>query len=450
MKSMLLIKAKHIITQDKKRRIIKNGAILVKEDKIFDIGYATQVERKYKSEIGKTIEGENLVAMPGLINTHTHVAMTLLRGYADDMPLEKWWLEKVFPFEAKLTGEDIYWGTLLGEIEMIKSGTTCFADFYFFADKIAQAVSELGMRANIGIPVLDFKTPEFKTPDEALEAVPRLVAGGVPPRARGGTTPAESKTDNLIQFSIAPHMAQTTSLKTYKKCKQTADKYKLLLQTHLAETKREVEYSIKDYRGTPVEVLVKNQILDKNSIVAHACHLTDTDIKLLAKNKVNISHCPVSNMKLASGIMPLNKLQKAGINIALGTDGACSNNNLDMFEEMKTAALLHKVSNSDPTIANAQTILDMATINGAKALGIEKQIGSLEKSKKADIIIIDFNKPHLTPCYNPISHLVYSVSGSDVDSAIINGKIVMEKRKILAINEVKVLKNINTRFQNAK
>lgn len=433
---MLLIAAKNIITQNKTRQIIKDGAILVKSDKILDIGDAKKIIPKYKSKTKKIIEGENLVAMPGLINTHTHLAMTLLRGYADDMPLEKWWFEKVFPFEAKLKAEDIYWGALLGGMEMIKSGTTYFADFYFFADKIAQAISELRMRANIGIPVFDFKTPEFETPNEALAAIPRIIK--------------KWQTNNLIKFSIAPHMMQTASLETYKKCKQIANKHGLLLQTHLAETKKEVEYSLKQYGCAPTENLIKNKILDKNSIAAHACYLTDKDIKLLAKYKVYISHCPVSNMKLASGIMPLGKLQKARINIALGTDGACSNNNLDMFEEMKIAALLHKVSNSDPTIANAQTILDMATINGAKALGMEKQIGSLEKGKKADIIILDFNKPHLTPCYNHVSHLIYAANGSDVDNVIINGEIVMEKRKILTTNEGKILKNINTRFQNAK
>ena len=306
--SLILIKAKHILTQNKKRQIIKDGAIVIKKDKIKDLGAAKIITRKYGGKIKKTIEMENGMAMHGLINTHTHLAMALLRGYADDMPLEKWWREKIFPFEAKLTGEDIYWGTLLGGLEMIKSGTTFFVDFYFFIDAIVRATKELGLRANIGIPVLDFKAPEFDTPVQALRAVPQFVK--------------RYKKEELIDFSVAPHMIQTTSLETYKKCKKIADKYKLILQTHLAETKNEVRHSVKKYKKPPAELLIKNNILDNHSLVAHCCYLNKKEIKLLAQKKVKISHCPISNMKLASGVKPLNELFEAGVTISLGTDGA--------------------------------------------------------------------------------------------------------------------------------
>lgn len=429
---MILIKNATIVTQGKKRQIIKNGAVVIGGDRILEVGDSKKIEKKYKNKAHTIIEGEGKVVMPGLINTHTHLAMTLLRGYADDMPLEKWWFERVFPFESKLRGEDIYWGSLLGGLEMIKSGTTYFVDFYFFADHIAQAVEELGIRANIGIPIMDLKTPEFKNPDEALKSV--------------STTVAKWRKYNLIKFSLAPHVLQTTSLETYKKCKKLANQYKIILQTHLAETKQEIKYCLKKYQKSPVELLIGNKILDKNSLAAHCCHLNDKEIKLLAKNKVNISHCSVSNMKLASGIMPLSKLLKAGVNIGLGTDGACSNNNLDMFEEMKIASLLHKLIEKKPTIADAQTILDMATINGARALGLENEIGSIEKDKKADLIILNLNQPHLLPCYNIVSHLVYAAKGSDVETVIINGKIIMMNKKVLTVDEGGILEKIRTSY----
>ncbi len=429
---MILIKNATILTQNKKRQIIKNGAVIIGGDKILEIGVSREIEKLYKKKARKIIDGEGKVIMPGLINTHTHLAMTLLRGYADDLPLEKWWFEKVFPFEAELKAEDIYWGSLLGGLEMIRSGTTCFVDGYFFADAILKAVKELGLRANIGIPVLDFKCPEFESPDDALAAAQKILA--------------KRRNEKLIKFSIAPHMLQSTSLETYKKCKRLADRHKIILQTHLAETEVEVEYSRKKYQKTPVRLLVENKILDKNSLIAHVCHLTDDDIVLLAKNKVNVSHCPVSNMKLVSGLMPLKKLLGRGVNISLGTDGACSNNNLDLFEEMKLSALVHKLAEKDPSVAEAQIILDMATINAAKAIGEEKNIGSVEKGKAADIILIDFQQPHLLPDYNIISNLVYSARGSDVETVIINGQIVMENRKIKNVDESKILKTIRERY----
>lgn len=432
---MILIKSDQIITQNKNRQIIKNGAIVIEKNLIKDIGSTKKIEIKYKNQIKnkQIIEVNGGVAMPGLINTHTHLAMSLLRGYADDLPLEKWWFEKIYPVESKFTRQDVYLGSLLGGLEMIKSGTTTFVDFYYFIDEVAKATKQLGLRANLGIAVLDVKTFAFKNTKQILAEAIKLIK--------------KYQNNPLIQISLAPHMFQTLSLASYKKCKKIAKKYGILLQTHLAETKAEINHCVKEYGQRPTQLLAENKIFDKNSLVAHCCHLNDNDIKLLSLNSVNVSHCPVSNQKLSSGAMPLSKLLKAGINISLGTDGACSNNNLDMFEEMKFAALKHKLTEKNPTVANAQTILDMATINGAKAIGKEKELGSLEIGKKADIIILDFNQPHLLPCHNVISSLVYSVNGADVQTVIINGKIIMENRKIKTINEQNFLEKIRRQYE---
>ncbi|MFH1388092.1 MAG: amidohydrolase family protein [Patescibacteria group bacterium] len=246
----------------------------------------------------------------------------------------------------------------------------------------------------------------------------------------------------LVKIALAPHMFQTTSIETYKKAKKMARDNNLLLFTHAAETKQEVDFSLKNYKQRVIEALIKNDILDEKTILAHCCWLNKKEIKMLAKSNASVAHCPVSNMKLASGIMPLQEMLESGVNISLGTDGVCSNNNLDMLEEMKITALLHKINKLDPNIASAQTVLDMATINGAKALGLEKEIGSLEKGKKADIVFLDFEKSHLIPKHNLISHLVYSANGSDVDTVFINGKMIMKDRKIRKINEKEVFDKV--------
>jgi 5-methylthioadenosine/S-adenosylhomocysteine deaminase len=354
--------------------------------------------------------------------------MTLLRGFADDLPLETWWFKKIFPAEAKLTRQDVYWGSMLGGLEMIRSGTTTFVDFYFYIDEIAKAVEHLGLRANIGIPVLDFSGPEFKSAAEVFFALPKIIK--------------RWEKNDLIQFSIAPHMIQTASLKNYKLCRKFADKHRVILQTHLAETKKEVKFALNQYNKTPVKLLAENKIFNRHTILAHANWIANEKISLLAKNNTSVCHCPNSNMKLASGKMPLKKLYQSSINVCLGTDGPASNNSLDIFSEMKSTALLHKLLDQDPTTASAQTVLDMATINGAKALGLEREIGSIEKGKKADIIIVDFNQPHLTPCYNPISNLVYAARGADVKTSIVNGKILMENKKLIKINEQDIFRQI--------
>jgi 5-methylthioadenosine/S-adenosylhomocysteine deaminase len=431
---MILILADNIVTQNKNRDIIKNGAIFINDSKIEDIGNADIIRNKYAKKIKRTIKASGGVAMPGLVNAHTHLAMALLRGYADDLPLERWWFDLIHPVESKFTREKVYLGSLLGALEMVKSGTTTFVDQYYFMDEVGKAAETIGLRANLGAAVLDFETFAFKNAEEILKDVPRLSE--------------KWKNNPLIKISLAPHMLQTTSLSTYKKCKKIAKKHGLLLQTHLAETKEGIEHSIKNYEKTPTKLLTENKILDKQTLAAHCCHMNADDIKLLSAAKASVAHCPSSNMKLSSGVMPFSKLKKAGVNICLGTDGACSNNSLDMFSEMKIAALLHKCAENDPTAADAQTILDMATINGARALHMENEIGSIETGKKADIIVLDCNQPHLLPQHNIISNLVYAGRGSDVVTAIINGRIIMENRKILSVNERSTIKESSAGYSN--
>jgi len=425
---MILIKNITIVTQNNKRQIIKNGALVIEGENIIEIGLSKNLEKKYSYKTRNIIDGQGKVALPGLINTHGHLAMSLLRGYADDMNLEEWWMKYVYPVESKFGRKEVYWGSLLSMIEMIKSGTTFFTDFYYYEDEVAKAAQEIGMKGILGCAILDVPTFYYKTTDSAFKKTELLIE--------------KFKNNSLVKIALAPHMFQTASMETYKKSKEMSKKNNLLLLTHTSETKQENDFSFKKYKKSPIEILAENNILDEKTILAHCCWLNKKDIKIIADKKVSVSHCPVSNMKLASGIMPLQEMLKLGVNVSLGTDGVCSNNNLDMFEEMKIVALLHKVNELDPKVADAQTVLDMATINGAKALGLEKEIGSLEKGKKADIAILNFEKSHLIPCHNIVSHLIYSASGSDVDTIFINGKMIMKDRKIKKIDEDKILNKI--------
>ncbi len=418
----LLIKNGNLVTQNKKREILYKTDLLIEKDKI------KKIAKNIRNKVDKIIEADGKVILPGLINTHTHLAMTLLRGYADDLSLEEWWFKRIYPVESKFTRKTVYWGSLLGALELIKSGTTYFVDFYYFPDEVAKIAKKTGIRANLGIGILDTQTFAFKNTKEIIREAERLIK--------------ENKNE-LIDFSLAPHMFQTTSIETYKKAKVLARKYNLILQTHCGETKAEIDFCLKKYKKRPVEILGERKILDEKFLAVHCCHLNQKEIEILAKNKVKVSHCPISNLKLASGIMPFKEMLKKKITIGLGTDSPCSKNGLDLFQEMKVCALIHKIINRDPKIASAQEILDLATIKGAGVIGKEKEIGSLEIGKKADLIILNFNQPHLQPCHHLISHLIYSAKGSDVETSIVNGKIIMENRKILTLDEEKIIFEAN-------
>ena len=404
----IFIKNAQIVTQNKERQIIKNGAILIEGDKIADLGSSISLEKKYARFKKRTINGQGKVVIPGLINAHTHAAMTLLRGFADDLPLQQWLAKKIWPAEAKLKPSDIYQGAKLACQEMLASGTTTFFDMYWQPEPTIKAVNESGIRGFIGPLIIDLGSVKI-----GLAQIEQTY------------NKLKSKINSTIKLTIAPHSIYTVSKETLVWCKKFADQENLLIHIHLSETEQEVKNCLAYHQCRPVEYLEKIGFLGGNVIAAHGCWLSDKEIKILAKRGVSAAHCPTSNLKLASGVMQLSKLLKAGVNVALGTDGPASNNSLDMFSEMKIAALIHKWDEKNPIASDAQTILDTATINGARALKIDDQVGSIDIGKQADIIIVNFTKPHLLPCFNPVSHLVYAAQGADVEKVVISGKVLL-------------------------
>ncbi len=425
----ILIKNCLVVTQDKQRRILKNHDILIEKGKI------VKVARNIQDYADKIIDGENKVAIPGLINTHTHVSMTLFRGYADDMELHRWLTEKIWPLEAKLEAEDCYLGALIGCIEMVKSGITSFVDMYFFMNDVARAVKETGIRGFLSYAVLDFPTPCFSSPSEGIRKAEEFYL--------------KWSGDPLVEPLFSAHAIYTCSEETLLGIKEKADKFKALIHIHLSETEKEVRESIEKTGLPPALYLEKIGFLSENVLAAHCTWLNKEEIGVFSEKKVKVSHNPVSNMKLAvGGRFPLKALMEKKVTLSLGTDGPASNNSLDLFETMKATSLLHKYLNRDPTFPSAQQVLDMATIGGATALRKERELGSIEPGKKADIVILNFRKPHLTPLHKVVSHLVYSAKASDVETVIINGEILLEEGKLLRLNERKVIERVNERVAN--
>ena len=415
----ILIKDGYLITMDAKRRVFERGSILVEGDKIVSVG------EEVRGSAEEVIDARGKVVMPGLINAHTHLSMTLLRGLADDMALMPWLETKIWPIEKHLRNEDVYAGALLGCLEMIKSGTTCFADQYFFMESVARAVTESGIRG-----VLAHGMIEAGKPDKG-EA--EIVASESFVKACHGMA------EGRVRAMFGPHAAYTCSPEFLIRVKELAAKYRIGIHIHVSETKDEVELIQKKYGRRPVEHLDAIGFLGPEVLAAHCVWLNDGEIATLKMRGVKPVHCPVSNMKIACGVSPVPEMLHAGIWVALGTDGAASNNSLDMFKEMKFAALLNKVHRLNAEVMPAQSVLEMATVNGAAALGLSSEVGSLEAGKKADIVIVDMEKPHLVPRHNVISHLVYSAVGSDVDTVIVDGKIIMSGRKVLSLDEQEVL-----------
>jgi len=405
---MILIKNTTIVTQNSKRQIIKNGAILIKDTKIIDLGATQKIEKKYAKVKKRIIDGQGQVTIPGLINAHTHSAMTLLRGFADDLPLKQWLTEKIWPAEAKLKPKDIYKGSELACREMLRSGTTTFFDMYWQPEPTIKATAESGLRGFIGPLIIDLGAIKIG-PAQIEETYNKL----------------KSKISDKIKITIAPHSIYTVSKETLIWCKKFADEKNLLIHIHLSETEEEVANCQKEHNCRPIEYLEKIGFLGNNVVAAHACWLSDKEIKILANHKVSVVNCPTSNLKLVSGILPLGKLLKAGVNVCFGTDGPSSNNNLDMLEDLKIAALIHKWNEKNPEAASAQTILDLATINGAKALKIDDRVGSIDIGKDGDIVTINFDQPHLKPCFDAVSHLVYSAHGADITRVIVAGRVLL-------------------------
>ena len=362
------------------------------------------------------------IIMPGLVNTHTHAAMSLFRGLADDLPLLSWLNDYIFKAEARwLNPERVYTGTLLSCAEMLLSGTTTFCDGYFFEDAVAAAVQESGMRAILAQGIVDFPAPGVPDPKKNVAEAARFIERWT------GKTP-------LITPGLFCHSPYTCSEETLKEARKVADEAGSLFQIHVAETQKEVK-EIEQRQGTsPVQYLNRIGVLNAGTLLIHAIWVNEADIACMAGRRVGISVSTESEMKLASGVAPIPGFLKKGLAVGIGTDGSASNNDLDMFQEMDTTAKLHKVLTLDPTVLDARQVLALATRSGAEAIGLGEQIGSLEKGKKADLIIIDTHKPHLTPLYDPVSHLIYAASGSDVRDVIIEGRLVVRDRAILTFS----------------
>jgi 5-methylthioadenosine/S-adenosylhomocysteine deaminase len=416
----IIIRGGTVVTMDSSSRLIEGGAVAVRGDRIVGVGTAAEVTAKFTART--TIDAAGKVVMPGLINAHTHVPMVLFRGIADDLELMDWLRNYIFPAEAKNVDEEfVRWGTRLGCLEMIKGGTTTYVDMYYFEDAIADETARAGMRAVLGETVIDFPAPDNKTWQAAMAYTERFVR--------------RWKNHPLITPAIAPHAPYTVSAEHLKEVHQFSERHQVPLVIHVAETRDEVTEIEQKQKASPVAYLDRLGLLGPRVIAAHVVWPTAEDINTLASRRVGVAHCPQSNMKLASGVSPVPEMLKAGVALGIGTDGAASNHDLSLWEEIDTAAKLHKLNSKNPTVVNAREALEMATLGGARALHMEKEIGSLEVGKRADLIIVGMDAVSQTPVYNVYSNLVYATKASDVESVIINGRIVMDKGRVLTIDE---------------
>lgn len=399
---------------------IEYGDILIDGSQISAIGTIPQAV--LEGEDLEIIDGSHTLAMPGLVNTHNHAAMTLLRSFADDMELMPWLTERIWPAEAKMSDEHIYWGSILSMAEMIASGTTTFADMYSSMDHVAQAVAEIGIRADLSRGCIESTDHEFNSIRENKDLFDKW----------------HGQAEGRIHVRFGPHAPFTCPPAYMTKILETAQDCQAGLHVHVAETLDELRQIREGYGKTPVEYLNDLGVFERPTLAAHCVHLTERDMDILAAHSVGVAHCPVSNMKLASGTAPIPQLLAKNITVGLGTDGASSNNSMNLMRDLSVCSFLHKLNSMDPTALNAYDILRMATIGGAQALGWEQEIGTLEVGKKADVILIDIDKLHYYPHNNIISDLVYSSQGSDVKTSIINGQIIMRDRRFLHLDVEKV------------
>jgi 5-methylthioadenosine/S-adenosylhomocysteine deaminase len=425
----------HILKLDAEMHSIKNGYLLVKDSKIIDLGPMNELQEKHSSKIDvkEEIDASGNLILPGFVNSHGHFAMTLFRGLADDIPLYTWLREYIWPLEAQLTPDDCYVGSQLAAIEMIQSGTTTACDMYFNETRTLDALEEIGFRGVLGYGMLDLfdedkRKVEIKETKKFIDYV--------------------KNHGKLCSVIISPHAPNTCSDELLIKAKELAEKNKSQLQIHLAETKGEVEEFKKNKKCSPTKHLEKLGFLSQNLVAAHCVWLSEEDAKILSKLNVNVAHNPTSNLKLGSGVFKYELLNSLGINISLGTDGASSNNNLSMIEELRLASYLHKGTTTNPKILPATQALRMATINGAKALGLQNEIGSLEIGKKADIIVINTKTPNVWPPHNPYALIVYAANDVNVTTTIIDGEIVMKDRQILKADSQRVMIKVKDAIKN--
>jgi 5-methylthioadenosine/S-adenosylhomocysteine deaminase len=413
-----------VVTMDAAGRTIADGAVAVDGSDIVAVDSSEAIGRQFRG--AETIDASDQIVMPGLVNTHTHAPMVLYRGLADDVALMEWLTKYMFPAEAKtVSPEFVRAGTRLAALEMIQSGTTTYADMYYFEEEIARETKAAGLRGVLGQTVIQFPVADAKTPADALVRAESFIK--------------QFQGDALITPAVAPHAVYTLDEATLIAARQLSTRYRVPTLIHVAETRDEAKTAQERFNASPVAYLDRIGFFGAGVLAAHAVWVSEPEIELLRARGVGVSHNPESNMKLASGTAPVPGYLRAGVALGLGTDGAASNNDLDMFESMRMASLLHKLQTGDPQAVSARTALEMATIGGANALGMRSQIGSLEPGKRADVIIVGMAAARQTPMYNPTSHLVYTTRGDDVRTTIVHGRVLMRDRKVLSLDEAAVL-----------
>ena len=420
----LVVTGGTVITQNASHRILTPGAVAIDGTDIVDVDTPAAIAAKYQA--AETIDARDQIVLPGLVNTHSHAPMVMYRGLADDLALMDWLQKYIFPAEAKtVSPELVRVGTRLAALEMIESGTTAYADMYYFEEEIAKATFAAGLRGVLGQTIIQFPVADATTPAEGLARAERFIK--------------EFKDNGLVVPAVAPHAFYTNDKASLVASAELARKYGVPMLIHFAETEDEVRIAREQYQMTPTAYLDSIGVLGKTTIGAHGVWVTDADIAILKRREVGVAHNPESNMKLASGAAPVTKYLAAGVKLGLGTDGAASNNDLDMFEAMRQASFLAKHSTHDPTAVPAQTALDMATMGGARVLGMDGLIGSLETGKRADLITVSMRAARQTPLYDAVSHLVYVTRGDDVQTTIVNGKILMRDRQLKTLDRDVVL-----------
>lgn len=421
----LLIDARWVITVNNNNDVLSHHSIAVDKGRIIDILPTSVAADRYLAKTHQQLGNKAL--MPGLINCHTHAAMSLLKGYADDLPLMEWLNGHIWPAEAKWVNQDfVHDGTELAIAEMLRSGTTCFMDMYFFPDITAKLVNLSGMRASIGMIVLDFPTIWAQNVEEYLE--------------KGLKIRDEYREHSRVKTVFAPHAPYTVSAAALSQIRTLSDEMDLPVTMHIHETQHEVDQAVEKDNKRPLQALDELGLVSPNLVAVHMTALEDDEITMLANNGAHVAHCPESNLKLASGFCPVDKLTRAGVNVCLGTDGSASNNDLDMFGEMRTAALIAKAHAGDASSTKAEDVIRMATINGAKALGMSEEIGSIEIGKAADVIAVDFSILESHPVYNPVSHLVYNTHREQVTDVWVKGRHLLKERSLTRLDEQEIIR----------
>jgi 5-methylthioadenosine/S-adenosylhomocysteine deaminase len=416
---------RYVITMDAERRVIENGAVAVRADRIVGVGTKTGIDTRFQPR--QRLDRPDAILAPGLINTHTHAAMALFRGLADDLTLQDWLNKFIFPAESKnLSAEFVRWGTRLGVLEMLLGGTTTFTDMYYFEDVVAEVAKEAGMRGVLGETIIGFPVADAKTPADSLRFAESYLQ--------------RFHHDPLVTPAVAPHAIFTNSDQTLKAARALANKYDAPLIIHLSETKKENDDELAKRHATPTKALDSLGVFNGRTVAAHCVWVNEADLAILKMRGVGVAHNPSSNTKLASGVAPVVRMRALGIAVGLGTDGpAGSNNDLNLFEEMDLAVKLQNVTRLDPQALSAAAALEMATLGGARVLGLEKQIGSLEPGKRADLIAVRLDRPNAVPLYNPVSQMVYALKAEDVRDVMVNGKPVVRDAQILTLDARQIL-----------